>query len=438
MAYLERRFQTWLAFHDVPVDVQAALGTKRFSRSLKTPDKAEAKRRKAILEAEWLALIQQARAAGPAPLAWGPLSDVAAFARRRQYLLMSAQQQEADRALMVEEVYEAGGLLETAASMHGIGDHSDPAWGALPLEADAKRYLAIAQGNIARTGDHVDEYIATLRLAPKTIDIKRMNLRRFTARFPLTEEVKRREVQRWLNDQLAEGKASKTLQRDLSDVRGYWRYLQSLQVVDEERDPLDKLTLARTAPTGPKRQPFTADEVVRLVRAAEAEQDPEMADLIRLGMWTGARIDELCALKVENVHGDHFDIVDAKTQAGVRQVPVHDQLKPTLDRLTKASKDGYVLSGLTFNKFGSRSNAIGKRFGRMKARLGFGPEYVFHSIRKTVSTLLENASVAENVAADILGHEKPTMTYGLYSGGASLALKRDAIQKIEYPQYSAP
>jgi hypothetical protein len=37
------------------------------------------------------------------------------------------------------------------------------------------------------------------------------------------------------------------------------------------------------------------------------------------------------------------------------------------------------------------------------------------------------------VAADILGHEKQTMTYGLYSGGSSLKQKREAINKIKYP-----
>jgi integrase len=51
--------------------------------------------------------------------------------------------------------------------------------------------------------------------------------------------------------------------------------------------------------------------------------------------------------------------------------------------------------------------------------MGFGDEKVFHSIRKTVSTLFEQAEVLEGVAADILGHEKQAMTYGLYSGGSS-------------------
>ncbi len=38
----------------------------------------------------------------------------------------------------------------------------------------------------------------------------------------------------------------------------------------------------------------------------------------------------------------------------------------------------------------------------------------------------------ENVVADIVGHEKTMMTYGLYSGGASLAVKREALAKLDY------
>lgn len=43
--------------------------------------------------------------------------------------------------------------------------------------------------------------------------------------------------------------------------------------------------------------------------------------------------------------------------------------------------------------------------------------------------------VAEGVAADIIGHDKPTITYGVYSGGASLSVKREAIKKINYPTH---
>ena len=101
-------------------------------------------------------------------------------------------------------------------------------------------------------------------------------------------------------------------------------------------------------------------------------------------------------------------------------------------RLIESSNDGYVLTGLTFNKYGDRSKGIGKRFGKLKSAMGFGSQHVFHSIRKTVVTILEIGGVSENVVADIVGHEKTTMTYGLYSGGVSLAVKREALAKLAY------
>ena len=61
--------------------------------------------------------------------------------------------------------------------------------------------------------------------------------------------------------------------------------------------------------------------------------------------------------------------------------------------------------------------------------MGFGPEHVFHSIRKTVATLLEDAQCPQGIAADIIGHDKPTTTYGLYSGGSSIATRRERIEK---------
>ena len=45
---------------------------------------------------------------------------------------------------------------------------------------------------------------------------------------------------------------------------------------------------------------------------------------------------------------------------------------------------------------------------------------------------LGNAGVAENVVADIVGHEKPRITYGLYSGGATIAVKAEALAKLAY------
>ncbi|MBD3676788.1 MAG: tyrosine-type recombinase/integrase, partial [Rhodobacteraceae bacterium] len=176
-------------------------------------------------------------------------------------------------------------------------------------------------------------------------------------------------------------------------------------------------------------------EVVDCLAAAEAKGDKGLADRSRVGMRTGARIKALCLLRVEDVDQEKWSmrVRKDKSPAGRRTIPIHSKLQDTVSRLVEETRDGYLLPGLTLNKYDDRSNAIGKRFGRLKTDLGFGPDHVYHSIRKTVTTLLENAGVPENVAADIVGHDKPTMTYGTYSGGASLEVMREALEKVAYP-----
>ena len=98
-----------------------------------------------------------------------------------------------------------------------------------------------------------------------------------------------------------------------------------------------------------------------------------------------------------------------------RLVPIHPKIKPLVKRLREAAVDGYLVPSTAEGKYGIRSNPLSKRFGHLKTALKFGKGHVFHSIRKTVATQFEQAGVAEGVAADVLGHDKKTLSYGLYS-----------------------
>jgi integrase len=180
--------------------------------------------------------------------------------------------------------------------------------------------------------------------------------------------------------------------------------------------------------------PLKPSDVIAIHSAAIESDDQQLADLILIGAYTGARIEELSSLKCSEINLDEnsFLIIDAKTEAGNRLVPIHPKIKTKVKQMIDASTDGYLFTGLTENKYGDKSNAIGKRFGRLKTKLGYTKSHVFHSIRKTFTTMLEENGISENMAADIVGHEKPRITYGLYSGGASLTAKQKAILKISY------
>ena len=158
--------------------------------------------------------------------------------------------------------------------------------------------------------------------------------------------------------------------------------------------------------------------------------------LFAFGIFTGARREEITHLRLSDVREDYIKIRAAKTRAGNRSVPIHAQLRPVINALLNSNPsplpDAYLLFDLTADRDGKRSLQVGKRFGRVKAKLGFDYRYTFHSTRKTVSTQLERAGVSEGISADILGHEKQTMTYGLYSGGSSLEQKAAAVGLIDY------
>ena len=101
-----------------------------------------------------------------------------------------------------------------------------------------------------------------------------------------------------LHFQVAELKPA-TVQRMMTDCRTYWAYLDTIEEVPEDSAPFDRLGLKVKRSSW---LPYTPKEAVRLLRAAEG--DRQLADVIRMAMYTGARREELCSLKVEHVKGD--------------------------------------------------------------------------------------------------------------------------------------
>ncbi|CAH0647333.1 hypothetical protein PSEG_01450 [Pseudomonas sp. Nvir] len=183
-----------------------------------------------------------------------------------------------------------------------------------------------------------------------------------------------------------------------------------------------------------QRVDFSLSDLTKLHSAASAGGHNTLADLILLGTYTGARIEELCQLRAEHVIEVDgilsFDITDSKTVAGIRVVPVHPALTDLVQRLMAESSDDYLVPSTSRNKYGIRSDLHSKAFGRLKTSLGFGKRQVFHSIRKTVVTQLQRAEVSGHLIAELVGHETGTVTFDIYSQGASAAQKLTAISKI--------
>jgi len=157
---------------------------------------------------------------------------------------------------------------------------------------------------------------------------------------------------------------------------------------------------------------------------------------MRVGAYTGLRIEEICKIRKEHIVDDEgilsITIEDSKTEAGIRIVPIHPNLLSTVKKRMESSKDGYLIPAPAGNKYGIRSDALSKAFGRIRTVAGFGPQYVFHSIRKTVITQLLRAGTTGVLIAEIVGHETGTVTFDVYSEGHSPKQKLDALKTLGY------
>ncbi len=169
--------------------------------------------------------------------------------------------------------------------------------------------------------------------------------------------------------------------------------------------------------------------------------------LILIALFTGMRLDEICSLRLADIGEEngieYFNVTSydghrLKTPASHRRVPIHSALVQLgLDDYLAHISEGkceFLLPNLKpGGPDGKRSWYVGKRFTAYKRELGIPEGTVFHSLRRNVSTSLEQASVPENEAAALLGHDNPRITYGVYSQGLTLKGLKAVVEKIEYP-----
>lgn len=423
MANLILRKNHYTAVLMIPKDLQQTFGKTRFSQALGTGDRREASRMAAHYVTLWKAQIAKARGQSPSGLlAKFQLEWKATFDEQAKAIETATDTKQA-------EMLKAG--LEV------IQDQFHEHLAELP-EQQAETLQGLVSGALTLSSEHYEAWKNQLDLIPKTVDQMSRDVMVLVEKFPVLEEITKEEVLNLLAELEQQGKGVATIKRVLCAYRNYWYYLQDRRIVALDHDPFDiqrqlQGKFKRANRKKVARQEFSPDEVVRMWSLAKSSDDDQLANLIVLGAYTGARIEELCSLKIDDITPNCFKIREAKTEAGNREVPIHSAIVPLVDRLKAKSKDTYLLSGLTFNKYGDRSNAIGKRFGRLKTKAGCDSTLVFHSFRKTLITLLEQAGIPENFCCDIVGHEKGTIGYGHYSGGASLANKKEAIEKVSYP-----
>ncbi len=469
---------TWYVKLAVPRDVQRKLGVKVLVQSLKTGLRKEAMDRRLPILAAWKARIKSAREGIPLPEGWqDDISSLSAglgqmFENQKLALVgvaapplppidpaIEARMKGNPRFVAAFEAFVKEHLKDGLAGKVRLIDEMGKSFqSTIPklltsrfnLSADQRvevnevlanptslkartpitpaRIKAFREFREARSTNkkHIDQQVGKMERLSKFLKDKGL---------PLNFDA----VDEWLKSM---DRAPATLGQHLMAGTAFWKWATKYDAAlrDEYKDKVNPFIGhdlpqgggAETA--GQKREMYTRDDTLKLHQAALDNKDKPLADLISFGWYTGGRIEELCLLNKDSVitvEGIRcFDFPKSKSNASKRVVPIHPSLLPIVDRLCADTTDTFLIPTESADKYGKRSHAISKAFGRLRKAAGFSTLHVFHSFRHTVVTGLVRADVPTPLAKELVGHREGSVTHDVYSKGASTAQKLAAISKL--------
>lgn len=423
--YIERRGDFWSAFIQVPKDLLPYYTGKKLRAALHTTDRQIAKVKALEHVIKWKGEFEYYRSA--------LRNEVEATPEQMEAKLKA----EFDNIPSEEPIVLDDGSVEwinvdrEAEVKSFAAEYYQP--DRLDRQAQEKLSVAVgvATGQLVRLSDYIDGWVEQWDVKDKTKDDGRRTVQDFVKHLPYLHSVKRVAVKTYFNEL---GLAYKTQTKRLTFLRQFWIYVHDQLEIDEIPDPwrdaIPKKIKKANASANDKpiwdREAFTIEQLHQLHREANGQ---DLKDLIKIAAYTGMRREEICSLS--HIEAENFVVLDAKTEAGNRVIPIHPKLREDniLERweATKAN--------LSTNMYGSRSDAIGKRFGRLKTSLGFEGNYTFHSIRHTVASELFRIDPTQHLVLSLmLGHStkamQSSMTLNTYVHGNDMVRARELIEGI--------
>lgn len=278
-------------------------------------------------------------------------------------------------------------------------------------------------------------------------------LRKITGDALPASRVEKRHVVQLKDELLASGKLQKaTVLKYLNMLRAVFQ-----AAVDNDRlpkNPAAGVKVPKDAPGRPKRVPLNLESLRTLFHSEVYTQGKRPIGgageaaywLPLLGLWTGARLDELGQLEVESVKQEegvwYLDFTPdpakgkrLKNANSRRRVPIHPELVRcgflAYVEQTKAAGHSWLFPRLSSAPDRKRTASFSQWFGRYRKGLGITDEReVFHSFRHGFMEAGRAAGIAREVRYQFTGHG--TRDEGDGYGGWPLPTLAEAMARIRY------
>ena len=197
-------------------------------------------------------------------------------------------------------------------------------------------------------------------------------------------------------------------------------------VTQDKRDMVRYVDITQAGnPNSFNRKPFTKAQVKTVWKWKDSSP---YIKVILIMIYTGVRIGELLDLKKENVNLEEkwFKVVQAKTEAGIRTVPIADKVLPFFQEWMDMNDCEYLISTPEGKHFTYR-NYYDSYWSPMMEQMGM--KHTPHETRHTCISLLSSEKVDERIIKKIVGHKGQGVTETVYTHFEIEELL-DAINKI--------
>lgn len=455
--WLELRHRTYYAVKGVPRSLWKAVGKRRFVVSLQTQDLrvAQVRRHQALADIDkqvQAILIHQQAAGGSsgpvkAGLEWRRVFDGIKRGDRRVIETFAPQWTPPDPA----EAYLPQSQADLALA-HAEGFFWDQV-AEMPGE-DVNVLHPIAMGLATPISLHMEDWLSEGGskgpLRPRTAEAYRRDIHGLLAWMaasgypPNIEAIDRRVAGAYVGSFVASGANRVTANKKVAACSAYWRWLDKRGLV--AGTPWAHQRLSQRVQGEKTKRAFT-DHELALLLDGPAPQD--IADVIRIGVLGGFRIEEIFQFRVGDVRDGWWSVKDGKTINARRRVPIHPLLRDIVQRRTQGKPaDVFLLNegrggaAKVTNGNRGRSTWTSQKFTRYRRSVGVDdqPEGVrssrvdFHSCRRWCATALRRAGVDAAVVSGLLGHARVgNLVDDVYSDGPGDEVLRQAIERLRLP-----
>jgi integrase len=291
---------------------------------------------------------------------------------------------------------------------------SEVVLGGNPAAERQKKRSVPTYGELA--AEHLD-YARSLKSYSSTEIALRVHILPRWAKVRLTD-VTPQAVAKWLQEKDEEGLKPATVDRIRMTFGRSWELGRRFKIPGAETNPVRGIPRAKY--DNKRSRYLSADEMARLLTAAEASLNPRLRDIIALLGLTGARVTELLTAELRHVDLDRRVWFIPTTKNGTaRHVPLSAAAVEIIEKLPTFKDCPYLIPNPETKKpFVSIKRAW--QTARRAARLN---EVHLHDLRHSFASACVNSGISLLAVGKVLGHKdyKSTMRYAHLANDTLLA-----------------